>query len=103
MSKMQKKTTKKKKIERKSHECKDCMYSDKCDYKYGLSLFEKTYNLELDCWKRKVYTNLFTTGLHKQLNLMLKNDGERQNFMMNVWLHALNKEFDVGPELGIKN
>lgn len=57
----------KKKNKRKSFECKDCLNKNKCDWQYALSVFEENHNVEIDCWKRKVYSNIFTTGLHKPI------------------------------------
>ena len=102
MSLLQKKT-KTKQAERQSIECKDCLYNDTCDFKYGLSIFEKNHNVEVDCWKKKVYSNIFCTGLHKSLFVEFEGLNQGEKMVQYTWLHALSEKFDIEAEDYLNN
>ena len=88
----------KNKTKRLSVECEDCLYNKKCDWKYSIALFEETHNVEIDCWKRKVYYSIFCTGLHKPLFAKIEDPLKRGSLIYYKWFHALNEIFDVEAE-----
>jgi len=87
---MQKKRKEKEEIIRNSIDCIDCIHNNNCKYKYTISVFEKNYNVEIDCWLKKVNKFIFLTGLHKQVYIPLEN-----NNFIGKWVHAVGEKFDI--------
>lgn len=88
---------------RHSTECLNCLDNKKCNSKYGLSVFEKNMNMEVDCWARKIYPNLFFTGLHKPMFLQSKSPYTGNVIPIHKWVHIMDEKFDVESEKFLNN
>lgn len=88
---------------RTSLECRECLKDIGCSFKKDLAVFEKIKNVEVDCWMRKTYPNLFCTGLHKPMFLQSKSPFTGNITPIHKWVHILNTRFDVTFEKYLNN
>lgn len=87
----------------RSFECIDCLNLYNCKFAKTLAVFERNFNVEIDCWVRKRHKNMFYTGFHKPMFLPVENPFSGTLLNIHRWLHALSEKYDIVYENHVHN